>query len=132
MWNTRITPRFSETDAKGHINNNVVPVWFAAGREAIFRLFNSEMEFSKINLIVARIEVDFLAEVHCNTDVEVRTSILKLGTSSIHVAHELWQDQQKVAKGKAILVYFDYQAKQSGSLPNNIRALLEEHQLHPA
>ncbi|MBM96747.1 MAG: thioesterase [Oceanospirillaceae bacterium] len=129
MWKTQITPRFSETDAKGHINNNVVPVWFAAGREAIFRLFSPDMDFTRVDLIVARIEVDFKAEIHCRTDVEVRTFIRKLGNSSVQIGHELWQDQHKVAEGTAIMVHFDYQTKQSSPLPDGIRSALQQHLL---
>ncbi|MFL0806092.1 MAG: acyl-CoA thioesterase [Oceanobacter sp.] len=127
MWTTTITPRFSETDAKGHINNNVVSVWFAAGREAIFRVFSPDMDFTQVDLIMARIEVDFQAEIHCRTDVEVRTLIRKLGNSSIQIGHELWQDQRRVAQGTATMVHFDYQTKRSSPLPERIRAELSEH-----
>jgi len=34
MFETPITPRVSETDGVGHVNNVFVPIWFEAGRRA--------------------------------------------------------------------------------------------------
>ena len=37
MFTTVITPRVSETDGMGHINNTVIPIWFEAGRKGILK-----------------------------------------------------------------------------------------------
>ncbi len=48
-WNgyTTITPRFSDTDALGHINNTNVPVWFEGTRDPLFRLFTPDLSPQK-------------------------------------------------------------------------------------
>lgn len=48
MFTTTITPRVSETDGVGHINNTTVPVWFEAGRHEIFKLFTPDLSFSAL------------------------------------------------------------------------------------
>ena len=44
MLATSISPRFLETDALGHINNTVLPMWFEAAREPVFRMFSPELD----------------------------------------------------------------------------------------
>ena len=45
-----LTPRFCETDALGHINNTVIPVWFEAAREPIFEIVNPGQDLTKWNI----------------------------------------------------------------------------------
>ena len=52
MFTTPITPRASETDGAGHINNTVVPVWFEAGRREIFRIFTPDLTCYQEQLMV--------------------------------------------------------------------------------
>ena len=63
MFTYKVSPRFCETDALGHINNTVFPVWFEEARTPIFEMFIPTLEIKKWNLILARIELDFRAEV---------------------------------------------------------------------
>lgn len=60
MFNLQITPSFSDTDMLGHINNTVIPVWCETARRPIFELFNPGLKADQWNLIVARIEMDFI------------------------------------------------------------------------
>jgi len=65
MFSTAISPRVYETDAFGHINNTSVPGWFEKGREPLFRIFTPDLDIRKMPLILARMEVDFLAIPPC-------------------------------------------------------------------
>lgn len=58
MFHTTIEPRVSETDAVGHINNTTVPVWFEAGRNQLFALFNPERSFKDWKMIILNMNVD--------------------------------------------------------------------------
>ena len=59
MFSETLMPRFSETDALGHINNTALPVWFEAARTPFFRFFTPDLDCNKWKLIVAKIEVEF-------------------------------------------------------------------------
>jgi acyl-CoA thioester hydrolase len=127
MFLVHISPRVYETDAFGHINNTVVPGWFEKGREPLFRIFTPDLNIRTMPLIIARIEVDFLAELHHGADVEVRSWIRKIGNSSMEVVQEAWQNGVCGARGVCVMLHFDYAVKKAVSVPEGIRGQLQEH-----
>lgn len=127
MLSTLISPRFYETDAFGHINNIVVAGWFETGREHIFRVFTPSLDPQQLPLILARIEVDFVAQIFYGSDVEIRTGIEKFGRTSFVVVQEAWQNEQLVARGRAVQVYFNHETQQSEPLPDRYREVLANY-----
>ncbi len=81
MFTEVIQPRFLETDALGHINNNTYGVWFEAVRDPFFKIFMPDADIKKWNLIMAHSSFDFLKEVFLGTDVIVKSAISKIGNS---------------------------------------------------
>lgn len=124
MFSLTLSPRFYETDAFGHINNTVINGWFETAREPIFKIFNPSLEIKSLPLILARTEVDFIAQTYYGCSVEVKTGIERVGNSSFVVYHEAWQNGICIAKGKAVQVYFDFAAQKSGPIPDKERAEL--------
>ena len=92
MFSLLINPRFCDTDAMGHINNTVVPVWFLEGRESILRIFNPNLSTEEVSLVLAKIEIEYLEETFFGKPVEIRTYVLRIGTSSVLVGQEAWQE----------------------------------------
>lgn len=127
MYLHTLSPRFSETDALGHINNTVLPVWFEQAREPIFRLFSPDLDTETWRLIIARIEVEYTAQLKYGADVEIRTCLEKVGNSSMCIYHEAWQKDVMAARGKAVLIHYDYQAGKASPIPEDIRQALSEH-----
>lgn len=129
MFMQMVTPRFGDIDGLGHVNNNVLGVWFELGRNPIFRMFTPNLDLSYENwkLIMARAEFDFLGEMFFDKDVEIRTFVLKLGNSSFTLGHEAWQDGELKSKGKAVIVHYDFINKRSVPIPESIREQLREH-----
>ena len=82
MFTAVVTPRFYETDAFGHINNTVITGWFETAREPIFRIFSPQMDARGMNLILARVEVDYVAQTHYGHEVELRTGIERIGKTN--------------------------------------------------
>ena len=132
MFSMTVTPRFYETDALGHINNTVLSNWFEASREPVFRLFNPTLALGEWNLILARVEIDYVAQTHYGKQVEVRSWIGRIGNSSFVVEQDAWQEGVCVARGKAVQVFFNYLTQKSEAIPAEYRALLEQHAGAPA
>ena len=127
MFSTCIHPRFSDTDALGHISNTVIPVWFLEAREPVLRLFSPTLDMQSAALVVVRIEIDYLAETRFGNDVEVRTRVAKIGNSSLQLAQEVWQDGRLTARGLATLVNFDTRTRRATPIPEAVRQALSGH-----
>ena len=127
MFSISIEPRFVETDALGHINNTVLPVWFEQARTPIFQIFTPSLEIDKWELILAKIDVSFLGQIYYGKAVEIKTFIRSIGNTSFDVYHQAWQGGNKVAEGTAVLVNFDHTIQKSKPLDNDIKDALEKH-----
>lgn len=127
MFYFELQPRFSDTDALGHISNTTLPVWFEQAREPLFRIFNPTLDVKTWPLIIARVEVDFVAQSFWHLPVEIRTGIGRVGNSSFQVVQEAWQDGQLIARGKAVLIQFDYKTEKAVAISDEIRTQLVEH-----
>ena len=127
MIEHRIRPRFNDADGLGHINNAIMVTWFEEGRTEIFRFFVPNLATKDWNLIVARIEVDYVAQTHYQHEVLIQSSVEKIGNSSFVIYQECYQEGVLTAKGRASLVHFDYKASRSVAIPAGIGEKLTQH-----
>ena len=102
MFTMTVTPRFYETDAFGHVNNTVFLGWFETAREPIFRLFTPDMDIRRMNLILARTEVDYLRPGLAKA-LQADCSVTKHGQQVANVQVSVWQEspEKPVAVARA-------------------------------
>ncbi|MCB5226314.1 acyl-CoA thioesterase [Alishewanella sp. 16-MA] len=129
MFTETLQPRFSETDALGHINNTVFATWFESGRQGVFRIFTPDLDVKRWTLIIASIHINYHAQTHYNAPVELRTWISRIGGSSFDIYQEAWQNGQKCASGTAVMVKFDYTQQRASKLTTIEQAALNSHLL---
>lgn len=127
MFKELITPRFSDTDALGHINNTMVPIWFEGARDPIFRLFSPELDVQNWQLILAKIDVSYQAQMYYGQPIEIRTYISRIGGASFDVYQELWQDEKLVSSGTAVLVHFCYKENTSKKISDSVKSEMQQH-----
>jgi acyl-CoA thioester hydrolase len=121
------TVRFYETDALGHVSNTVLVGWFEAARIPIFKMFVPDLNLDNWPLILANYNVDFVQQIYLQSPVQIKTFISRIGGSSFDVYQECWQNDELKAKGTTTLVHFEYAAKKSRQIPDDIRATLTSH-----
>lgn len=124
MYSQQLDPRFTDTDALGHINNTVLAVWFEGCRDPLFRLFTPDLNPAAWRLILAKFSVEFHAELFYGQPVEIRTWVSRVGNSSFDVSQQAWQQGKLCASGVAVMVHYDFAAKQSVPLSETL-----QHQL---
>ncbi|MBB6523568.1 acyl-CoA thioesterase [Pseudoteredinibacter isoporae] len=129
MFIHRLEPRFAETDALGHISNTIFPIWFEDARTPVFKIFNPEMNVHQWTLILARQEIDHTAQTFIGKSVTIQTGLGHIGNSSFELIQIAEQDGEIIAKGKAVLVHFDYEKQKASPIPDDIRAQLEAHKM---
>lgn len=127
MLTTTITPRVSETDGAGHINNTFVPVWFEAGRLEIFRALTPDLSFGGWRVALVNMNVDYRAQLYFGVDCQIETWIEHVGNKSFKVGERVLQRGQVCAEGTCVYVYFDIEAQKSLVIPDKERAWLESH-----
>ena len=120
-------PRFSETDALGHINNTVLPVWFEAARVPIFKFFTPDLNPHTWQLIIAKVAVSFVGELFYAHEVTINTSIEQIGNSSFVIRQEAWQQDKCCAIGKTVMVRYDFVSKTKQPLSTDEKAALTQH-----
>ena len=115
-WSIREHVRFRDCDAMGHVNNAVYSTYLEQARIAILGGLEP--------FILARVEIDFRAELRAGEEVEVRSRCSHVGTKSFTLDHELWAGDRLVADAKSVLVGYDYEAGASVPLTENQRRRL--------
>jgi acyl-CoA thioester hydrolase len=108
--------RFRDCDAMGHVNNAVYSTFL---EEARIEVLGGLTDF-----ILARVEIDFRAELRAGEEIEVRTRCSRLGTKSFELEHEIHADGRLAAQAKSVLVGYDYEHGQSVALSDQVRARL--------
>jgi acyl-CoA thioester hydrolase len=116
-WTQRERVRFRDCDAMGHVNNAVYSTYLEQARIGILGGLEP--------FILARVEIDFRAELRAGEHVEVRSCCPRIGTKSFDLDHEVWAGDRLVAEAKSVLVGYDYDAGTSVPLTENQRRRLE-------
>ena len=97
--------RYSDCDPQGHVNNAVFSVFLETGRSDLVASVRASNMHEDGRFVVARLELDYVAEIFWRGQVEIGTALLKLGNSSVHVEQVMFQDGKLVAKAKTVLVH---------------------------
>lgn len=126
MNDFKLKPRFKDTDALGHINNASYLTWFEEARRPVFELFIPDLDPKKWSLILARVEIDYVAQGNYHKDAVIQTWVEKIGNSSFVLLQEASQENGVVCRGKAYLVHFDYKTQKSVPIPQDIKTKLEK------
>ncbi len=113
----RDSVRFRDCDAMGHVNNAVYSTYLEEARIGVLGALH--------DFILARVEIDFRAELRMGEEVEVRTRCSRVGTKSFDLEHVIAADGRVVAEAKSVLVSYDYERGESVPVPGELRARLE-------
>ena len=109
--------RFRDCDAMGHVNNAVYSTYLEEARIGVLG--------DLIDFILARVEIDFRAELRDGEDVEVRTRCSRIGTKSFDLEHVVSAEGRVVAEARSVLVSYDYGRGESVPVPDELRARLQ-------
>jgi acyl-CoA thioester hydrolase len=115
-WTTHEHVRFSDCDPMGHANNAVYSTYLEQARIATLGGLDP--------FILARVEIDFRAELRAGDQLEVRTRCSRVGTKSFELAHQIWAGNRLAAEAKSVLVGYDYESGASVPLSDDIKRRL--------
>lgn len=114
---TPVQVRYSDTDALGHISNEAYVSYFAIGRLDFFHAVE-RLNGILLPSVVARLEIDYLAECFYGDALEVITRCTRVGTKSLTTAYDLRANGRTVARGQVVSVAFDPATRRPAPLPS--------------
>ena len=126
-----IPVRFMDIDALQHVNNARYLNFLEESRitysQELLNVFNSIQE---LNVLVARVEIDFLRPVLFGEKLQVYTRIAKLGTKSFTFESVITKTNKKgefpAAKAVQTLVAFDPKTHKTAAIADELRARIIE------
>lgn len=133
MHEIKVTVRFGETDALGHINNTSYFIYLEEARVRFFEAVGYSMETKEWNFILASTKCDFLRQGYFNQNLSVKTYVSTIGTKSFQLEHEICCEQsgELIAGANAVIVYFNFEKQTSEPIPFLLREKLETHLKQP-
>lgn len=108
--------RFSDRDALGHVNNAVYSTYLEEARLGVLG--------GLADFILARVEVDFRAELRDPDEVEILSRLERVGVKSFDLRHEIRAGGELVAEARSVLVAYDYARGTSVPVPEELRRRL--------
>ena len=118
---------WSEVDSFQHVNN---VAYFKYAQSARVALCDSvgiaiDAASAKPGFLVAKTECEFLNPLNFPGMIQVRSVVTKLGTTSIGISHEIWEEGHGCsARLKDVIVLYDFQSKQKVAIPDALRIQL--------
>jgi acyl-CoA thioester hydrolase len=113
---------FRDIDALGHVNNAVYLSYFEQARIAYsFQLMN-KATLKDLTFILAEVNVTYLRPVYFGDRLEIGVRVSEIGTKSFVMEYGVRNGQDEiVARGRTVQVWFDYNTRRSVPVPDEFR-----------
>jgi acyl-CoA thioester hydrolase len=114
-WATE-TIRYSDTDRQGHVNNAVFATMLETGRVGF--LYSRERPILEPGsaFVIARLLLEFKAELNWPGEAHVGTRVQKVGRSSLTLEQAIFQNGICAATAETVIVLMDEATRKSRSL----------------
>ncbi|MGH3442398.1 MAG: acyl-CoA thioesterase [Nitriliruptorales bacterium] len=97
--------RFSDTDAMGHVNNIAIAAYFESGRIAMGMEIAGSTPHGAHAFTLARLTIDYRAELHYPGEVRVGSRVLRVGRTSYTMGSALFTDGDRcTATSESVVV----------------------------
>jgi acyl-CoA thioester hydrolase len=126
---TRDIIRFGDLDPQGHVNNTVFATFFETGRVTFLREPGNALSPPGTTSVLARLDINFLKELHWPGEVDIGTGIVEIGRSSFTFLQAIFHEGAGAATARATMVMIDGETRRSRPLPEDALALLETMKL---
>jgi acyl-CoA thioester hydrolase len=116
--------RYGDTDRQGHINNAVFATLFETGRVNVIHEGETKLLKPGFSFVIARIAIDYRAELFWPGRVEIGTRVKAVGRSSVTFSQALFQDGKLAAMAESVVVQVDAVTRKAVALDDEVRGRL--------
>ena len=121
--------RFGDLDPQGHVNNTVFATFFETGRVMLLREPKNLLNPPGATSVLARLDINFVKELHWPGTVEIGTGTVEIGRSSYTFLQAIFHEGACAATGRATMVMIDAATRRARPLPGDVIARLEQLRL---
>jgi acyl-CoA thioester hydrolase len=118
--------RYNDTDRQGHVNNAVFATFCETGRVAFLYDKTLALAAPGCNFVVARLAIDFRAELFFPATIDIGTRVLKIGRSSFVVGQGIFNGELCAATAETVGVQMNDETRRSQPMTREMIAWLEE------
>ena len=118
---------FRDIDSFGHVNNAVYLTYFEWARAQLwFNLTGAQVIPENIGFIVARAEIDFIAQIGMEP-IDIRVRISEMRNTSFDTVYEIrLGDGKLAATGRVVVVLFDWHEQRKLPVSDELRQKVRE------
>jgi acyl-CoA thioester hydrolase len=125
IW-TQDKLRYVDTDRQGHVNNAVFATFFESGRVAFLYDPKVPLAPAGCEFVIARLVIDFRAELRWPGVVDIGSVVTSVGRSSIIVGQGVFEGDTCAATGETVVVLTDATTRRATPLTDELRARFAE------
>lgn len=116
--------RYRDTDRQGHVNNAVFSTFLETGRTELFYGQGGSIAGEGGSFVLARLLMEYRAEVLWPGEIWIGTGVLSIGRSSVQMRQVLFQNGKRVANADTVMVRVDNATRRSSPLSEDAVARL--------
>jgi acyl-CoA thioester hydrolase len=121
---SRLPIRFGDQDPLGHVNNAAIAAYLEHARCALLLPLVRASGTANLDIVLARIIIDYLKELRYPGDIEVGTRMARIGNKSFVVVSSVFAGGTCAVTSEATIVFFDTAARRAAAPPDHIRQAL--------
>lgn len=117
--------RYADTDAQGHVNNVSFAAYLETGRIVLAQACGMPIGLhSGMHTVLARVEIDYRAELHWPASLDLGSAVVRVGRSSVTVIQGVFHGDICVATGREVMVMVETATGRPMLIPDAVRERL--------
>jgi len=125
-----LTVRFRDVDAMNHVNNAVFFTYFEEGRGAFLKEVFGIVDPPEYPFILAHVSCDYMRPLKLDDRPRIEIWVGEVGQKKFSFFYRILDrhDEAKIyARGKSVMVLFDYGQNKTVSIPESFLEKLSPH-----
>lgn len=125
----RVSVRFRDVDALGHVHHTVPLLYLEEARAAYWREVAGRPGLADIDYVMGEVTVRYARRIEYPATVVVGLRVSELGQRSFRMEFEIRsEDGELLTSGTTTQVMYDYAAGESVLIPAELREAIERHE----
>jgi len=126
VW-TRDTIRYSDLDPNDHVNNGAINAYFEDGRVRFRQQHLSHLGAGILaGFVLVKYAIEYRAMLHFPGEVDIGTTILRIGGSSYTLGQAVFRDDRCIATAEVVTVRLNPETGRSMTLDDALNQALRD------